>query len=113
MAIAAGRLRHWVTLQSRTLVQDPTTGEDVLTWVDQASVYAAVEPLSTREFIAAQATQSEVSVRIIIRHRADIDATWRVLYRDKAYNVQGVLADQESGLEYLTLPCAAGVNDGR
>ena len=112
MALAAGRLRHSVDLESRSYAQDPVTGDNTLTWVRQATVRAAIEPLSAREFVAAQATQSEVVARIIIRYRSDIDASWRVVHRGKIYNIQGVLPDIDSGIEYLTLPVSQGVSDG-
>ena len=115
MALAAGRLRHRVMLQSPSYMQDPVTGDNALTWIDRGEVRAAIEPLSAREFIAAQATQSEVSANLIIRRRSEIDATWRAVHivRGTIYNIHGVQSDKESGLEYQTLPCSTGVNDGR
>lgn len=108
----AGKLRHRVTLQARSMTQDPNTGAMVEGWADTDTVWASVEPLSVREFIAAQSSQSEVSARIVIRYRSGIDATMRILHRDKIYNIEGVLADPKTGLEYLTLPCSAGVDNG-
>lgn len=107
-----GKLRHRVLIQQPTQVQDMVSGEEVPGWADVASVWASVEPLSAREFIAAQAGQSEITARVVIRHRADIDATMRILYRGQVYNIHGVLADPKSGLEYLTLPVSEGVNNG-
>ena len=107
-----GKLRHRITLQRPGLSQDPQTGEMVPGWQDVATVWASIEPLSAREFIAAQAGQSEVSARVVIRHRDDVDATMRALYRGKLYNIHGVLADPKSGLEYLTLPVSEGVGNG-
>lgn len=108
----AGKLRHRITLQRPGLSQDPVSGEMLPGWQDVATVWASIEPLSAREFISAQAGQSEVTARIVIRHRADVDATLRALHRGKVYNIHGVLADPKSGMEYLTLPVSEGVNDG-
>ena len=108
----SGKLRHQVTIHRPDYTQDPVTGEMTPSWIEVTKTWASVEPLSTREFIAAAANQSKVSVRILIRYRAGIDATMRILHRDKIYNIEGVLADRVSGLEYLTLPCSEGVNDG-
>lgn len=113
MSIAAGRLRHRVQLQSQVHTQNPTTGEITTSWQTQATVWAAVEPLSAREFIAAQSTQSEVTARITIRYLPGINAAWRVVHRGQVYNIHGVLVDKVSGLEYLTLPVSVGVNDGQ
>lgn len=113
MALSAGRLRHRVRIERPSYEQDPLTGEMKKDWELVADkVPAAIEPLSAREFIAAQAAQSAVTARIVIRHRPGIDATMRVLHRGRVYNIHGVLADPVSGLEYLTLPCSEGVNDG-
>lgn len=112
MSIASGKLRHKVALQRRVRTQDPVTGEITYQWQTVANVWASVEPLSAREFISAQAVQSKVSARIVIRHRSDVDASMRIMHRDKLYNIEGVLSDPRSGLEYLTLPCSEGVSDG-
>lgn len=112
MALSAGRLRHRIRIEQPNYTQDPITGEMVNGWALVADkVPAAIEPLSAREFIAAQAVQSQVTSRIVIRHR-DIDATMRIVHKGQAYNIHGVLPDPDSGLEYLTLPCSKGVNSG-
>uniref|UniRef100_UPI001F4AE784 phage head closure protein n=1 Tax=Klebsiella pneumoniae TaxID=573 RepID=UPI001F4AE784 len=49
--------------------QNPTTGAVINTWRDVATLWAEVAPLSAREFIAAQASQGEVTTRITIRYR--------------------------------------------
>lgn len=36
----------------------------------------------------------------------------RITHRGKVYNIAGVLPDNMSGLEYITLPVSEGVNDG-
>ncbi|MHC8300675.1 phage head closure protein [Pseudomonas sp. ZS1P83] len=109
----AGKLRHQIDIQRPHFEQDAGTGEMVKTWVDVwTKVPASIEPLSARDFIAAAATQSAVSSRVVIRYRPGVDSTMRILHRSKIYNIAGVLADADSGLEYLTLPCSEGVNDG-
>lgn len=109
MALASGKLRHRVQLQSRAFIQDEVTGETTTAWNTEASVWAAIEPLSVREFIQSGSEQSKVSARIVIRARTDINASWRILHGSIVYNVEGVLADKDSGLEYLTLAVSRGV----
>lgn len=112
MTLAAGKLRHRIKIQepkeSRT-----DTGDVLITWKDVAEVWASVEPLSVREFIAGQAMKSQVTARIVVRYRPGLTAQMRILYRGKIYNPQGWLPDPESGLELLTAPCSEGTNDGR
>lgn len=117
MTLKAGRLRHRVALQSPTYTQDTTTGEMVPSWTAQGTVSAAIEPLSAREFLAAQAVQSQITTKIVIRYRDDVAATWRAVHMvngvaGKVYNVHGAISDPDSGLEWLTLPCSTGVNTG-
>lgn len=107
----SGPLRHRITLQRRVLTQDPDTGEMLPTWQNWAKPWARIEPLSARELIAAQAGQSEITARIIIRHRLGVLPTMRILYRDKVYSIHGALPDPKSGLEYLTLPVSEGLRD--
>lgn len=110
--VASGKLRHRVSLQE--LVSDRDS-EGVLqpSWVEIDQVWAAVEPLSAREFVQAGADQSEVSARITIRYRTGVTAGMRVVHRGKLYNIRGVLTDRDSGLEYLTLPVSEGVGQGQ
>lgn len=123
MALAAGRLRHRILIERYVLdvdsngdvIQNPETGETTGQWLPLATVWAAIEPLSAREFLAAQATQSQVTARIVIRHRNDLNAAMRLVHmvngaRGALYNIHGLLADPDSGLEYLTMPVSAGVS---
>ncbi len=111
----SGSLRHRIEIQEPVEVQDSDTGDVTFEWdtVDGCdSVPAEIAPLSAREFIASAATQSKVVARIVIRYRAGITAKMRALHRGRVYNIEGVLADADSGLEYLTLPVSEGVNNG-
>lgn len=111
--LEAGRLRHRVDIEQRADVQDATTGALTPAWTTVvADVPAAIEPLSVREFLGGQALQSQVTTRIVIRHRAGLDASMRIRHGARIYNPQGFLADPDSGREYLTIPCSEGVNEG-
>jgi SPP1 family predicted phage head-tail adaptor len=113
MSIKAGQLRHRIDIEERTASQDATTGETTYTWVLlHKNVPAAIEPLSVREFVAARAGQSEITVRVVIRYREGLDASMRIIHNSKVYNPQGWLPDMDSGIEYLTAPCSEGVNEG-
>lgn len=108
----ANRLRHSITIEQPSHTQDPDTGEMLTGWAVYAQdVRAAIQPLSAREFIAAQAGQVEIDTRITIRYR-DVTPAMRVVHRGRVYNIKGVLTDPKSGLEYVTLACSSGVNAG-
>lgn len=113
MSLAAGKLRHRVRIEEQVHVSDEETGAVSTEWRFVAVVWAAIEPLSAREFVAAATTQSGITARITIRYRPGMRASMRILHGESIYNIAGVLPDLESGREYLTLPCSAGVNDGQ
>lgn len=111
MPLNAGRLRHRVVIQSPVSTQDQDTGEAIITWSNLDTVWAEIAPISAREFVASDREDSKVTTRITIRYRDDIDASMRLYHasKDFYYNIEGVLSDKESGLEYLTLPCSEGL----
>ncbi|WP_122678403.1 phage head closure protein [Pseudomonas viridiflava] len=110
----AGRLRHRITFQVLGRRQDPQTGEELESWETVwEKVPAAVEPLSSRDLVAAQAGQSEATGRMVIRYRAGVLPTMRILYRGEIYDIKGpALPDPDSGLDYLTMLVAKGVSGG-
>jgi SPP1 family predicted phage head-tail adaptor len=123
MSYEAGKLRHRVRIQkldyvrdsNGEVIQDPYTGETEGEWVTIATVWAAIEPVSAREFMAAQAIQSAISARIVIRYRDGLNASMRFVHvrtgrPDVVYDPHGFLADKDSGLEYLTIPVSTGVS---
>lgn len=110
--IPAGRLRQRIAIQ-RKLQERDSNGALVETWQTipgLEAVPAELAPLSTREFLSAQAMQSEVRARIRIRYRVGLDATMRALHRGLAYEFAGTpFQDAEAGLVWLTIPVAEGV----
>jgi len=109
----AGKLRHRMVIQRPVQQQDPTTGEIVSAWEDvPPKAWAAIEPLSARDFISAAAQQSVITARITLRYRADISADMRLVHGGTVYNIHGVLADAGTGREYLTLPVSEGISNG-
>lgn len=82
----AGRLRHRVVIQRRTGAAN-AFNEPTDTWSDLATVSAGVEPISGREYFAAQTVQSEVSHRVTIRYLAGITPKDRIVWTDTATDV--------------------------
>lgn len=109
MGVASGKLEHRVQLRRPAITQNPTTGEMVTAWTVVASVWADMNFQSVREFVAAGAEQSEVRGYCRIRYRSDVDAAWQVVHRGRYYAILGVMPDNETGREHLTLALAEGV----
>jgi len=110
MTLAAGRLRHRVRIEQPVDTRDPDTGGVITTWQLVAEVWAAIEPLSTREFIQAAAVQSSITGRIVIRYRDGLASNLRVVHNGQVMNPAGWLPDKDSGLEYVTAPYTLGDN---
>jgi SPP1 family predicted phage head-tail adaptor len=123
MSLEAGRLRHRVRIESLQYLldshgdvyQNPDTGETRQEWTEVATVWAAIEPVSGREFIQSRAIQAEIVARIVTRYRDGLTAAMRLVHvrtgrADVIYSPHAFLADKESGLEYLTIPCSTGVS---
>ena len=110
----SGKLRHRLSLQEQGQTQDPNTGQLVVKWQEVDKLWASVEPLSAREFIAAKTHQSQVSARVVIRAQDGINASQRLVdtRTGAIYNIEGVLRDPKSGHHWMTIPVSEGVNDG-
>lgn len=106
----AGDLDQRVTLQSRSVVTD-AYGQDTISWVDIATVWAQCHALRGREFFAAAQVQQEQSVKVRIRYRADVDQKCRLVWKGVNHDITGVIpVGRKDMLEIL---CMAGVKDGR
>lgn len=111
-----GQLRHRVAIERNISTRSGTTGELTESWEPVDEVWAQISPLSARDFIAAQAVQSQMTARILLRWRNDLTATMRIRDVESGviYSIQGEpLPDNRSGREWLTLLVSTGVNDGR
>lgn len=110
-------LRHVVDIQQLETIQD-SNGEIEEAWtVLHENVWCAIKPLSVNEFIRSQSMQSPMTLRLVIRRIAGLDATMRMVGKcgchvGKIYNPQGWLEDPKSGIEYLTAPCSENLNQG-
>ena len=115
MGLRAGALGQRITLQQRTVAQDPTGGQLAI-WTDVATVWAEVVPLSGRELIAAQAVASETSHQITLRWQpafADAKAVtaMRVVMNGRYFNISAAINEDERN-RTLVLLVAEGANDG-
>lgn len=106
----SGDLDQRVTLQSRSVVQD-AHGQDTITWVDVATVWAQVQALRGREFFAAAQVQQEQSLKVRIRYRTGVLTTWRLVWQGRNHDITGVIPVGRNDM--LEIMCLGGVKDGR
>ena len=101
----AGQLDQRVTVERNTTTTDGWGGV-VTTWAPLFTCWAAVEPLVGREYIAAQALQSEVTARIRMRFRPWMTAQDRVIHNGTTYGIESLI-DVRSDHRELVLMCKA------
>lgn len=117
-------MNHLISIEQGTKTQDPLTGEVTVTWTSfKDDVFCDIEALSVKDYIQSRANQADISVRVTIPFirgldsMGDIESNMRLVgqcacHQGRIYNPKGVLEDNITGLEYVTLPCSQGVNDG-
>lgn len=90
-----GLLRHPLKIEAYQTVQDPVTGEMTQSWVELATVWAAIESVSGREFMAASAEQASTTHRITIYYRDDLTPAMRLTSGSKHYQIKALLPNND------------------
>lgn len=106
-----GPLRHRVTFESRKTGRDEF-GQPLEGWDLVATLWASVEPISGRELLSSQQTQSEITHRIRCRYRAGIETAQRIVYDGRPFNIESVINPREIGAS-LEILATEGLTDGR
>ena len=90
----AGKLRHRILLQTKTVSRD-TFGAETVTWTTLATVWGSVEPMRGQEFIESQRAWAEVDTRMRIRYRDGLVPTMRATWSGHVYDVKAVIEVEE------------------
>jgi SPP1 family predicted phage head-tail adaptor len=107
--LLVNRLNKRVTIQRPIGPDDPPPrtdkyGQPLDTWIDVATVWAAIEPLRGREYFSAQAEHADVTTRIRIRYREGIDRSMRVKHGDIEFEILHIIHPEFAKKE-LQLMC--------
>ncbi|MDE1466087.1 phage head closure protein [Spartinivicinus poritis] len=68
----AGRLKHRITIEKPELSKDEF-GQPTKNWVVVCTTKAAIDPISGKEFFAAQQINNAINYKITIRYRPGIN----------------------------------------
>lgn len=105
--IDPGKMRHRITFQyfvgESDSFGDPLLADDTQ-WKDLATMWAAIDPISGKEFYAAEQSQSEVSHKVRCRYRAGITSAMRIKYGTRIFSILSVI-DWEERHESLLIMC--------
>lgn len=99
------RLRHRITVEEEKRVPDGRGGHTE-TWEPVASIWADVEPLSTRDRLVAQQVQSDISHRVTGRYRSGLSGRLRVVHHGRYLYVVGAPINVDGRNIWLQLNCA-------
>ena len=101
--IKIGDFRHRIAFQKEVKVPDGYKGYS-LTWQDVITVWAAVNPLSGREYFYAHQLKNEVSHRVRIRYTTAVDEEMRIRHADRYFKIESMI-DMKERREFLELLC--------
>ena len=101
-----GDLRERVTFQKKSVTRN-TVNEEVVTWVDVVTVWAQIEPLVGREFLDQRQMASQITTRIRIRYRPNINNLMRAKWGERIYEIDSVVTVQERRRETVVM-CSEG-----
>ena len=93
------KLRHRVTFQKPSGKTANGMGEDVPVYVDFATVWAAVEPMTGREYSEAQKIRADTTYRVTVRYLAGVTPDMRIIHGGKTLNIASVLNIGERNVE--------------
>jgi SPP1 family predicted phage head-tail adaptor len=95
--VGSGAFNRKITIQKLVTSID-AMGGSVRNWTNYISIWAHIEPLSGSEKIVAQQTYTSLISKFLIRYRPsqNIDASMRILYRSRIYNIRSITQPAEA-----------------
>lgn len=90
MTFTAQELNHRITFERQQTVQDPN-GDIITEWVQVAAVFARVDPMLGREYLANKATQSEAVTKFTTRYLSGVTTADRLVHDGEPWNMQSII----------------------
>lgn len=102
----AGDLDNRITIQEKAPTTQNQYGEEVPSWSDVITVWAAIEPLKGREYLESKLAAAEVTTRIRMRYQPGVDITpaMRVSWSSRVFEIVDVINPKMANKE-LQLMC--------
>ena len=83
-------------------------GGFVTSWVNAATIWAAIWPVSASEQVQSMQSTMTISHRIRIRYRSILRASWRIKFGLRYFNIVSIINQNEKN-ELLDLMCKESV----
>jgi len=103
----AGELRHRLVIESPQRVNDGAGGA-ITTWLEVATIWANVQPVTAREQRSADQRTQKTSHRITVRYREDINSTMRFTGEGRIFDIEAIINDAERD-HWLVCFCVEGI----
>lgn len=94
----AGQLRRRITIEKKVTDQD-AAGQEKEQWYPYAQRWAAIEPLTGREKLAAEQVDAELSHKITMRYLSGVVAKMRIKYGTRYFDIRSVMNIKEQGAQ--------------
>ncbi len=99
-----GALRHKIEIQAFIITEDEL-GNQTEEWAKVAEAWAAVEPVSGKEYWAAAAAQAEATIKVTMRAPGvEVGPSNRIIFDGRTLEVESVINVEERNRE-LVLMC--------
>ena len=96
-----GLMRERVAVQAPQELRSPT-GEATLSWATEATVWASVDGLTSRDVLQAQQANVIASHKVVMRFRATVTPQYRLVWRGKTLEIVSISPrDNRTRLELL------------
>ncbi|TVP11801.1 phage head closure protein [Shewanella sp. KCT] len=105
----AGKYRHRIQVQKRTVTGQSSAGAEIVDWPEAFNTRGSFSKLSAKDFIAANASQSQIIGQFTIRYRDISEGEYRLVWRGRTYKIIAFLPDRDSGRKELTLPISQDI----
>lgn len=111
--IPAGEMNQRVTFQQKVISRNGMGEEIATAYADVCTVWAKVMPLRGQAFFAANQQQHILDARFMIRDRAGLDTSMRLLWRGQPYDIVNLIPGTEKYQGFTEVMAVNGVHDGR
>lgn len=105
------RLDQRVRFERKVETQDPETGAITHTWVEFATVFAAVDATKASERFLADQELAGNDYTIWIHWRGDLNANMRVVWNGQPMDIVGIPDNQRRG-QFMSVFARSGINQG-
>lgn len=97
--LAAGTLRHRITIQASSTPTDDGQGGYTPVWVDQSTVWAHIRPMRAKQVEEYRSINVNATHLIEVRGGVDIEEDQQIIFGSRTFEVLTVENEKEEGVK--------------